>query len=213
MAQEHHPGGGGGAPARGDGTVAPPPELLPLDEVPPLTRDQLRSAAGTPPVPPSESPGVKQRWYDLPTLFPIPEFLKTGDKSCPVCQEVVTPAQIPVQVACARGCPICLECLHTWRRSVPETSSPQSLDRCLKCQGLMVEADREKEQAYQTWEARVTPHTSRTPPSVTGSGGRVARKSAPPSPTSRKHRSSPDLAPRRTDRPPRFPSRSRRTNG
>ena len=42
-----------------------------------------------PPVSP-ESPGVKERWYDHPTLFPIPDFLKAGDGTCPVCWEMVT---------------------------------------------------------------------------------------------------------------------------
>ena len=152
LAQEPPPGGGG-APARGDVAVAAPPGLLSWDEVAELTRDQLRSAAGTPPVSPSESSEVRQRWYDFPTFFTIPDFRKTGNKSCPICQEAITPVRVPVRIACARGCPICLECMYTWRSSVPQ-SSPRSPDRCPKCQGLMIEEDREKERVLQAWEAQ-----------------------------------------------------------
>ena len=75
-------GKGGGAPARDDAAVAAPPGLLPWDEVTEITRDQLRSAAGTPPVSPSESPGDRRRWYDFPDFFTTADFLKTGNKSC-----------------------------------------------------------------------------------------------------------------------------------
>ena len=122
------------------------PELLPWNGVTPLTRDQLRSAAGTPPDHP-EAPGDKERWHDFPTFFFIPDFLKTGDRRCPLCLDMVTPGKTPIQIACARGCSICLKCLYTWRESVREYS-PQTLDRCLKCQGFMVEVDNEKDQAY-----------------------------------------------------------------
>ena len=100
-----------------------------------------------------EAPGDKEMWNDFPTFFSIPDFLKTGNRMCPVCRDMVTPGKIPVQVASARGCSICMECLYTWRALVREYS-PQTLDRCLKCQGFMVEADREKDRVYQTWEAR-----------------------------------------------------------
>ena len=139
-------------------------EAPPWDGVSELTKEQLQSVAGPPPIRPSEAVEDYQRWEGFADMIPMTSLLMIAERPLPPhCNPRTNSFADPVRVG---GCPVCQECLGPWlaSRRGPDRLAPDIFPHC---QGYLCKEDREEEQAYQAWMALgYVEHLRNAPPEV-----------------------------------------------